>query len=165
MTTETLNAKVVGTKMFRTCVDCGQSKHRFKSFRPRKSRCVKHKGRGTDAPADCKACEELRNHITRQPRCIECDSVRSAKKSKAKIKAGKKNPVVVKAKKPGQKKAKKAAAQPAPAQVQVPAPVSAPQPIEAPSVVDTTKALLGSETAPPVMVPAQAQPEAVEPPF
>lgn len=165
MTTSTeseLNAKVVGTKMFRTCVDCKQTKHRFKSFRPRKSRCAKHKGRGTDAPADCKACEELRNHVTRQPRCIDCDSARSAKKAKAKVKAGKKTPVVVKAKKPGPKKAKKVAQVAAqPAQVQVPAP--APQQTEVSSIVDATKALLGSETAPPVMVPAQ--PEAVEPPF
>lgn len=66
----------------KVCVDCNETKDRFADFRPRKSRCEGHmKTPRKDVPADCEDCQELRNSVIRQPRCLACDSARGKAKT------------------------------------------------------------------------------------
>lgn len=117
----------VGPKQKR-CVDCGQVKHRFKSFKPRWGRCDKHREQGKPFQEKCKGCQEMRQSNIRQPRCIECDAIRKVATTKVTAKSGKKG-----------KKGKKGT------KVQVPAPAptpatattaAAPEPEPTPAVAD-----------------------------
>jgi hypothetical protein len=75
--------RLKGTATTRTCVGpCGQTKDRFKCFRPRWSRCAKHRIKGGKGDPNCDKCVALINGNVRQPRCIECDSKRTTKKGK-----------------------------------------------------------------------------------
>jgi DNA-directed RNA polymerase specialized sigma24 family protein len=81
---------------------CGKELHRFDDFAPRWGHCEKHK------PWDenCKTCQELRAHPTRQPQCYDCDRTRAKKvaEKKAKAKGGKKAPKATAPKKTKTKK-------------------------------------------------------------
>lgn len=77
--------RLKGDAKTRPCVDCGKTKDRFKDFKPRQSRCAKHRIKGTKTDPSCAACVALVNGNVRQPRCIECDSKRSGKRGKNKV--------------------------------------------------------------------------------
>jgi hypothetical protein len=75
--------RLVGTATTRPCTFCKKVKDRFKDFKPRWSRCAKHRIKGTKGDPNCADCTKLVNGNTRQPKCIECDSKRTTKKAKA----------------------------------------------------------------------------------
>jgi len=77
--------RLKGDASNRPCVDCHQTKDRFKGFKPRQSRCAKHRIKGTKSDPTCAGCVALVNGNVRQPRCIECDSKRSGKRAKNKV--------------------------------------------------------------------------------
>lgn len=77
--------RLKGTDTKRPCVDCGQTKDRFKDFKPRWAGCENHRTeRGRRYYQEgCDACKAIVNGNIRQPRCIACDKSRT-KKVKAK---------------------------------------------------------------------------------
>jgi hypothetical protein len=79
--------RLKGDANTRPCVDCHQVKDRFKDFKPRQSRCAKHRIKGTKSDPTCAGCVALVNGNVRQPRCIACDSQRSGKRGKNKVAA------------------------------------------------------------------------------
>ena len=74
--------RLKGTATIRRCVGCNKDKNRFTEFKPRWSRCAKHRIKGTKGDPACADCQKLVNGNVRQPRCIECDSKRTTKKGK-----------------------------------------------------------------------------------
>lgn len=77
--------RLKGTATMRPCVDCGKTKDRFKSFKPRWAGCVTHRtanGRRYFKKG-CAECTKLVNGNIRQPRCIDCDKLRPKKRKKA----------------------------------------------------------------------------------
>lgn len=75
--------RLKGTKTEKTCAGpCGKTKDRFKDFKPRWSRCAKHRIKGAKSDPNCADCVTLVNSVIRQPKCIECDAKRSTKKGK-----------------------------------------------------------------------------------
>jgi hypothetical protein len=138
----------------RPCVDCGVTKDRFKDFKPRQSRCAKHRIKGTKSDPACAACVALVNGNVRQPRCIECDSKRSGKRAKNKVAT----PVAAPA--PVAPTPVAPVATPAPVEPVVAAPVAT---VEAP-VAATPVASPAVEVAPtPVAPAATVEPVAVAP--
>lgn len=76
-------ARFKGDPLKKECVDCHQVKHRLKDFKPRWGKCSEHRGttkRG-EMVKGCEQCDEARNSVVRQPRCIECDATRGKKKA------------------------------------------------------------------------------------
>jgi len=105
MSKPTYSPRFKGDPYKKECVDCGETKDRLKAFKPRWGKCPDHRKttkRG-EAVEGCEDCENSRNSVVRQPRCVECDAVRG--KKKAKTKAAKPT-----TKKPAKKAAKKVAA-------------------------------------------------------
>ena len=81
--------RLKGTDTRKPCNDCGQTKDRFKDFKPRWAGCEKHRteqGRRYYQPG-CTDCDAKVNGNIRQPRCADCDRARSKKKPKASTKA------------------------------------------------------------------------------
>lgn len=81
-TTPTKKTRLKGTATKKTCVACKVEKDRFKDFKPRWSRCSKHRIKGTKTDPNCTDCQKVVNGNIRQPRCVECDAKRTTKKGK-----------------------------------------------------------------------------------
>jgi hypothetical protein len=77
---EPKKTRLIGTATTRPCTVCLKTKDRFKDFKPRWSRCAKHRIKGQKGDPACAECVKLVNGNTRQPKCIECDSKRTSKK-------------------------------------------------------------------------------------
>lgn len=77
--------RLKGTDTMKPCAECGKSKDRFKSFRPRWAGCEKHRTeRGRRYyQKGCAPCDAKVNGNIRQPRCIECDAARPKKRKAA----------------------------------------------------------------------------------
>ena len=84
-TNQPRKTRLKGDANSRPCFDCGVTKDRFKDFKPRQSRCAKHRIKGTKSDPTCDGCVKLVNGNVRQPRCTDCDSKRSGKRSKSKV--------------------------------------------------------------------------------
>jgi len=74
--------RLKGTDTKKPCVDCGKTKDRFKSFRPRWAGCATHRSENGRRyfQAGCADCTSLVNGNIRQPRCIDCDAQRPKKR-------------------------------------------------------------------------------------
>lgn len=124
---------------------CGKLKSRLKEFKPRWSKCEKHREQGLskDDPKvlKCDECKSLRTGFVRQPLCIECDSKRGKQE-------GKKATTKVTAK---SKKSKSTVAAPVVA-APAPAPVAQPQPVN----VAPPPAPVVQHAAPPASPPVPA---------
>lgn len=132
--------RLKGTKTEKTCVACGKSKNRLKDFKPRWSRCAKHRIKGTKGDPNCADCVTLVNGLIRQPRCIECDSKRTTKKGKK-------------------------VTTPTPTTVAAPATVQTPEPVAAETPNTITPVAQAAPVAPeatPVQAPAPVEPTPVQ---
>ena len=84
MSTPKFTARFKGDPHKKECVACGQTKDRLKAFKPRWGKCSAHRlttKRG-EVVEGCQDCDDNRNSVVRQPRCVECDAARGKKKGK-----------------------------------------------------------------------------------
>lgn len=76
-------ARFKGDPHTKKCVDCNKTKNRLTEFKPRWGKCSEHRKttkRG-ETVEGCDDCENARNSVVRQPRCVECDATRGKKKA------------------------------------------------------------------------------------